>query len=263
MKEQIPNGARHAAAAARRGTQRPRGAPRGGAAGSAPARLEQALSALAELNRAFAMSQHRLRTAEQRIETLGKRDSRIRQKFLRLAQEAAQVRHIAYHDELTGLPNRSLLFDRFTQAVARAARQDTQVALLFLDLDGFKRVNDRFGHAAGDKLLQQVAGRLSACIRASDTACRYGGDEFVVMLPQVDRQESAAAVAEKIRAGFAAPFVVDASTITLTASIGTAVYPIDGRSYRDLIHQSDIGMYRRKARSSAPPSLPETASKAN
>jgi diguanylate cyclase (GGDEF)-like protein len=259
MKARIPNGARQAAAAARSSTQRPRGAPQGGAADSAAARLEQALSALAALNRALAMSQQRLKAAEQRIETLGKRDSRIRQRFLRLVQEAAQVRHVAYHDELTGLPNRSLLFDRFTQAVAQAARQDTQVALLFLDLDGFKRVNDRFGHAAGDRLLQQVAGRLSACIRASDTACRYGGDEFVVMLPEVDRRESAAAVVEKIRAGLAAPFVVEGTTIALTASIGLAVYPIDGRNYRDLIHQSDIGMYRRKAGGSAPLSLPATA----
>ncbi len=259
MKARIPNGARHAAAAARSGMQHSRGPPQEGATRPAPARLEQALAALAKLSRALAMSQQRLRAAEHRIETLGKRDSRIRRRFLRLAQEAAHVRHVAYHDELTGLPNRSLLFDRFTQAVARAARQDTQVALLFLDLDGFKRVNDRFGHAAGDRLLQQLAGRLSACIRASDTACRYGGDEFVVMLPEVDRPESAAAVAEKIRAGLAAPFVVGDSTITLTASIGTAVYPIDGRNYRDLIHRSDIGMYRRKARSSAPPSLYEAA----
>jgi len=255
MKIPTVNGARHPAVAPRSGLQRPPGA----SADPAPARLEQALAALAELDRALATSQQQLRAAEQRIETLGKRDSRIRQRFLRLAQKAAQVRHVAYHDELTGLPNRSLLLDRFTQAVAQAARQDTQVALLFLDLDGFKSVNDRLGHAAGDNLLQQVAGRLAACIRASDTACRYGGDEFVIMLPEVDRQESAATVAGKIRAHLAAPFVVDGSTITLTASIGTAVYPVDGQNYRDLIHQSDIGMYRGKALSGASPSFPEPA----
>jgi diguanylate cyclase (GGDEF)-like protein len=144
-----------------------------------------------------------------------------------------------------------LLLDRFNQAVAQGARQGRQVALLFLDLDGFKNVNDRFGHAAGDKLLQQVAGRLAACIRAGDTACRYGGDEFVIMLPEVAGEVSAATVAEKIRLHLTAPYVVDGGTIAVPASIGTAVYPVDGHDYGDLLQQSDIGMYRAKARSSA------------
>jgi len=218
----------------------------------APVRLERALSDVTGLERALATSQRRLRVVQERVETLVKRDSRLKERFLRLARTEAQVRHVAYHDELTGLPNRSLLLDRFNQAVAQGARQGRQVALLFLDLDGFKNVNDRLGHAAGDKLLQQVAGRLTACLRAGDTACRYGGDEFVIMLPEVDGHETAATVAEKIRIRLAAPYAVDGGTIAVTASIGTAVYPVDGQDYGTLMQQSDIGMYRAKGRSSAP-----------
>lgn len=158
---------------------------------------------------------------------------------------------MAHHDELTGLPNRSLLLDRFNQAVAQGARQGKQVALLFVDLDGFKSVNDRFGHTAGDRLLQQVAKRLTACIRACDTVCRFGGDEFVIMLPEVGSMDDAATVAEKIRAQVSAPYVVSDSTLMVTASIGTAVYPVDGWEYGDLIEQSDMDMYRAKVRNGA------------
>jgi diguanylate cyclase (GGDEF)-like protein len=247
MKIRPVNGARHPAVGSGPGVRRPPGP----SVDPAPARLEQALSEAPELERALATSQRQLRVVQERVETLVKRDSRLKQRFLRLARREAQVRHVAYHDELTGLPNRSLLLDRFNQAVAQGARHGRQVALLFLDLDGFKTVNDRFGHAAGDKLLQQVAGRLAACIRAGDTACRYGGDEFVIMLPEVGGEVSAATVAEKIRVHLVAPYVVDGGTVTVTASIGTAVYPVDGQDYGSLIQQSDIGMYRAKARSRA------------
>ena len=104
-----------------------------------------------------------------------------------------------YHDELTGLPNRRLLRDRLNQ-MAQGARQHKQVVLLLLDLDGLETINDQLGHAAGDKVLQAVAERLSASIRAADTACRYGGDEFVIMLPEVDQPGLAGAVAAKVRA---------------------------------------------------------------
>jgi diguanylate cyclase (GGDEF)-like protein len=247
MKERIVNGTPHAAVAARSSMLCARGDAQENLAH--PARLQQALSELAELKRALATSQQQVKAARQQTETLVERNSRLRQRLTRLAQRVAQARHFAYHDELTGLPNRRLLLDRLNQAMAQGARQHKQVALLSLDLDGFKSVNDRLGHAAGDKLLQQVAGRLAACTRGADTACRYGGDEFVIMLPEIDGQESAAAVAQKIRARLAAPFDVDGSVITLTASIGTAVYPVDGQNYRDLINQADIAMYRAKAHS--------------
>jgi diguanylate cyclase len=251
MKIPTANGARHSTVAPRSSMQRSLGL----AADPAPARLAEALSQIAELERALATSQRQLGAAQQRFETLEKRDSRLKQKFLRLAQKAGRVRHAAYHDGLTGLPNRSLLLDRFNQAVAQAARQGRQVALLFLDLDGFKDINDRLGHAAGDTLLQEVAGRLTSCIRACDTACRYGGDEFIIMLPEVAGHQKAATVAEKIRTRLAVPYAVDGSTITVTVSIGTAVYPVDGRDFSDLIQLSDVGMYRAKARRNALPDL--------
>jgi diguanylate cyclase len=221
----------------------------------APARLARALGDVTTLERALATSQRQLRVVQERIATLVKRDSLLEQRFLRLARKEAQVRHAAYHDDLTGLPNRSLLLDRFNQAVAQGARRGRPVALLFLDLDSFKRVNDTLGHAAGDELLQQVAGRLTACIRAGDTACRYGGDEFVIMLPEIDGADSAATVAEKIRNRLAAPYAVGGGMIEVVASIGTAVYPVDGQSYGDLMQRADVGMYRAKARSSAPPGV--------
>lgn len=208
-----------------------------------------------DLEQALETSRRQLGVAQNRVETLVKRGSRLKLRFLQLARKEAQVRHVAYHDELTGLPKRSLLLDRFNQAVAQGARQGRQVALLFLDLDGFKRVNDELGHGAGDALLQQVAERLTACIRAGDTACRYGGDEFVIMLPEIDDQDSAAAVAEKIRSQLSAPYLVDGGTVTVTASIGTAIYPVDGQDYDALSQQSDIRMYRAKARGGAEPRL--------
>jgi diguanylate cyclase len=247
MKIPTAKGARPPGVSLRSTMQRPPGAR----ADPSPPRLEQAFSEIAGLEQALETSRQQLRFAEERIETLVRRESRLKQKFLRLAQKAAKVRHVAYHDELTGLPNRSLLLDRFNQAVAQGARQGRNVALLFVDLDGFKRVNERLGHAAGDKLLQQVGRRLSACLRACDTACRYGGDEFVVMLPEVGGDDGAARVAEKIRSRLAAPYAVEGSTITVPANIGTAVYPVDGHDYGDLIKQSDLDMYRAKTLSRA------------
>jgi diguanylate cyclase (GGDEF)-like protein len=129
------------------------------------------------------------------------------------------------------------------------------VALVFLDLDGFKAINDALGHAAGDNLLQQVAARLTACIRASDTASRYGGDEFVVLLPEFEGCRCVVAAAEKIRAHVARPYVIDGIEIKITASIGMAVSPLDGEGYSDLMQVSDLAMYHDKARRPAPPSV--------
>jgi len=148
---------------------------------------------------------------------------------------------------LTGLPNRSLLRDRLNQAIVQAARQNKQVGLLLLDLDGFKIVNDRLGHATGDKVLQRVAERLLSCIRGADTACRYGGDEFVILLPEIDGEKSAAEVAQKLHAHLAMPYIVDGNAIAVTSSIGIAVYPCDGSSQDDLIRRADVAMYLAKA----------------
>jgi diguanylate cyclase len=183
----------------------------------------------------------------QQIETLIERNLALTQALTLLTQKESKARHIAYHDELTGLPNRRLLQDRLKQAVAQAARQNKQVVVMLLDLDGFKSINDRLGHPVGDHLLQQVAKRLTGCVRMADTVCRYGGDEFVVMLPEFEDGDTAAAVAEKIRIQLEMPYVLDGELVTVRASIGVAEYPCDGSNYRALIKQADIAMYRAKA----------------
>ena len=211
-----------------------------------PYRLQQALKALGQLKRALATSQKESNAARQQVDIYGDTISRLRREVIRLEQEVTQVRHFAYHDELTGLPNRSLLLDRLSQAIVQAERQQKQVGLLLLDLDGFKSVNDRFGHATGDMLLRRVAERLLSCIRGADTACRYGGDEFVILLPEIDGEKNAAEVAQKLRAYLAKPYVVDDHSIVVTASIGVAVYPFDGSNQMDLIRRADIAMYLAK-----------------
>ncbi len=209
--------------------------------------LHYALWELAELKRELATSQLKSKDAQQQIEMLAETNRNLKQKLIRLAKKCAEARYFGYHDELTGLPNRSLLLDRLKQAMAHSARQHKQVAFLFIDLDKFKNVNDTLGHAVGDKLLQQVAERLTACIRCGDTACRYGGDEFVVMLPEINGQENAAAVTEKIRSHLARDYVVDGNVIAITASIGIAVYRDGGQNCSDLIKQADNAMYLAKA----------------
>jgi diguanylate cyclase len=223
-----------------------------GAARAAMDPLPQAVCEPAALRCALAVSQQQAKAAQRKIETLTQSNWLLQQEVARLVRQVAQTRHFAYHDELTGLPNRSLLMDRLNQAIVQAARQHKRVALLLLDLDGFKSVNDRRGHAAGDELLRQAAQRLVACIRGADTACRYGGDEFVIMLPEFDGSESVSTVAEKVHIHLAAPYAIGGEAISVTASIGTATYPDDGENYHDLIEHADIAMYRAKAHRSVP-----------
>jgi len=121
--------------------------------------------------------------------------------------------------------------------------------LVLLDLDGFKSVNDRLGHAAGDKLLQAVAGRLTDCIRGADTACRYGGDEFLIMLPEVDHPGMAAAVRAKLNLALSEPYIIDGCQVRMTVSLGGVVYPTDERTEEALIRRADGALYRSKASS--------------
>lgn len=187
-----------------------------------------------------------------RLEELRGRDSLLEQRIVLLEREVETAYRFAYHDQLTGLPNRRLLLDRFNQVVARGIRHHEHVVLLFIDLDGFKRINDTLGHTVGDRVLQQLAARLTACIRASDTACRYGGDEFVVLLPEIQTLDQAAAVMAKISAQLAEPYAIGDSTVTSTASIGIAVFPVDGCEFLELIQAADRDMYRNKSPRSAP-----------
>jgi diguanylate cyclase (GGDEF)-like protein len=181
------------------------------------------------------------------IDTLRARERALTQRVALLKLALARAERFANRDELTGLPNRRLLADRVDQAVARAARHGQRVALLFFDLDDFKHINDSMGHVAGDEVLQQVAARLTACLRATDTACRYGGDEFVVLLPELEERDCFLAVARKIRARLASPYLIGDASIEVTISMGMAVYPVGARGYDELIRVSDLAMYRDKS----------------
>ena len=157
------------------------------------------------------------------------------------------LRHLAQHDGLTGLPNRALFQDRLRQAMAQARRSDACIAVLFVDLDGFKQVNDSYGHHTGDLLLGAVALRIQGCVRDSDTAGRIGGDEFVILLSAIELERDALAVAEKVRAALAMPFELDTSTQQISASIGVALFPRHGDSEHALALAADTAMYLAKA----------------
>ena len=161
-------------------------------------------------------------------------------------QVEEKIRHMAHHDALTQLPNRVLLHDRIGQAIAQAQRNDQAMALLFIDLDRFKTVNDSLGHPVGDKLLQVVAGRLLACTRASDTVARIGGDEFVVLLGDLDRPEAARHVAQKVLDSLSEPVTVDGHELKITPSVGICAYPHDGQDVETLMRNADIAMYHAK-----------------
>ena len=184
--------------------------------------------------------------ARHHIEILAERNIGLQKDLTELVQKEAQTRHLAYHDELTGLPNRSLLQDRFQQAMSQAERHHKPLALLLLDLNRFKRVNDSLGHVSGDKLLQAVALRLTKSIRGADTVCRYGGDEFVIMLPEIYRPNIVTALAVEISGRLSEPYIIDGHKIHTAASVGVAVYPRDGKTFEALMKQADIAMYRSK-----------------
>jgi diguanylate cyclase (GGDEF)-like protein/PAS domain S-box-containing protein len=160
--------------------------------------------------------------------------------------QSEQLTHLVEHDFLTGLPNRSLFCDRVGQAISLARRHRGQAAVLFLDLDGFKQINDSLGHAAGDKLLQSVAKRLLACVRDPDTVSRYGGDEFAVLLQDVNRPQDAAATTRRILRALGEAHSIDGQEVHVTASIGMSVFPDDGFDAETLIRNADTAMYRAK-----------------
>ena len=157
-----------------------------------------------------------------------------------------QLDHLAHHDVLTDLPNRMLLQDRLGQAVGLARRQGRQLAVMFLDLDRFKHINDSLGHAVGDQLLQSVAQRLVSCVRHSDTISRQGGDEFVLLLPYIEHADDAALSAQKILAALAPPHRIDRHDLHISVSIGISIYPDDGQDAETLIKSADTAMYHAK-----------------
>jgi diguanylate cyclase (GGDEF)-like protein len=157
-----------------------------------------------------------------------------------------EMSHLAQHDALTDLPNRLMLNDRLAQAISLARRNRYQLAVLFLDLDGFKHINDSLGHSVGDKLLQSVAARLSACVRKSDTVSRQGGDEFVILLPEVTHAADAAVSAEKIIAEVKRVHSIGEHNLHITVSIGVSTYPDNGEDAEALIKNADTAMYHAK-----------------
>lgn len=154
---------------------------------------------------------------------------------------------LALHDPLTGIPNRLLFQDRLKHGISQAHRHQTGLAVLFLDLDRFKPVNDRLGHAAGDHLLTAVAGRLKSCVREEDTIARLGGDEFGIILPGIHEGKDAAVVAQRIRDKMSLPFELEGHRLVVSVSAGIALYPPDGSDADRLIQRADRAMYRAKA----------------
>ena len=166
-----------------------------------------------------------------------------------------RMSYLAQHDFLTELPNRMLLNDRLTQAIASVHRHNTSLALLFVDVDRFKQVNDTLGHAIGDQLLKSIARRLVACVRSSDTVCRYGGDEFVILLSEVAHAEDAALSANKILAALSTPHRIEHQDLHVTASVGIAVYPDDGSDAESLLRNADLALFNAKALGRSNPQL--------
>ncbi|MDQ7969749.1 MAG: diguanylate cyclase [Oxalicibacterium faecigallinarum] len=158
----------------------------------------------------------------------------------------ARLQHASQYDPLTDLPNRGLLFDRLRTSLARARRRQEMMAVLFLDLDRFKEVNDTLGHAAGDQLLQEVARRLKQCVRETDTVARIGGDEFVILIESMQQPDYACIVADKIHATLGQPLQLDEHVVHILSSIGIAHYPNDGESEQSLLDHADAAMYEQK-----------------
>jgi diguanylate cyclase (GGDEF)-like protein/PAS domain S-box-containing protein len=159
-----------------------------------------------------------------------------------------RMSYLAQHDFLTELPNRMLLNDRLTQAMGSAHRHRTSLAVLFVDVDHFKHINDSLGHATGDQLLKSIARRLAACVRSTDTVSRQGGDEFVVLLSEVARAEDAALSADKILAALSTPHRIDHQDLHVTVSVGIGVYPDDGTDAETLLKNADSALFHAKAR---------------
>jgi diguanylate cyclase (GGDEF)-like protein/PAS domain S-box-containing protein len=170
----------------------------------------------------------------------------VAERTVELQAANARAQHLADHDALTGLPNRRLLEDRLKQALALSYRNRKQTAVMFIDLDRFKTINDSLGHAVGDVLLKEVAKRLVKQLREGDTICRIGGDEFMVVLPEVKRSSHVAQVAQKIIEQLSQPLVIEERELTVTPSIGIAVFPDDGRDAEMLIRNADAAMYHAK-----------------
>jgi diguanylate cyclase (GGDEF)-like protein len=173
-------------------------------------------------------------------------NKQLQQANVNLQVSAEKIQQMAYHDTLTGLPNRKLFSDRLGIALAQAQRNQIKAGITMLDLDHFKGVNDTLGHDVGDLLLKAAAERLRAALRKGDTVARFGGDEFVLILPDLEVIEDAIQVVQKIVDSFRKPFLIDTHQLVVTTSIGIAIYPNDGTDEGILLKNADIAMYQAK-----------------
>jgi diguanylate cyclase (GGDEF)-like protein len=157
-----------------------------------------------------------------------------------------RLNELAYYDVLTGLSNRNLLHEHLRQALAHASRNDRMVAVVFIDLDRFKWVNDTFGHSGGDRLLKELAARIASCTREGDIVSRHGGDEFIMVLPDQPNRESATPVLQRVLESIAEPVPIDGCEVCVSCSIGAAFFPHDGADAEALLMNADAAMYRAK-----------------
>jgi len=190
--------------------------------------------------------------ARRELEILRATNAHLLRELAALKEREAQTQRLADRDGLTGLYNRRCMLELLESAIAEAAQQSQSVGLLFIDLNGFKGINDEYGHAAGDKILTTVATRITARVRTGDLVCRYGGDEFVVVLPSVPDAAGVSRVADMIRERVALPYWIQGNEQHLTAAIGESMYPRDGESAEVLLHRADQAMYRLKTRLARP-----------
>jgi len=185
---------------------------------------------------------------EELLATIKKALDRLQEKQ-KLQQEQKQIRYLAYYDQLTNLPNRQLFNDRVHQVLVHAQRNNGKFAILFMDMDCFKKINDSLGHLIGDSVLQLVATRILGCLRAEDTLSRYGGDEFVLLLPDVTGPHGVTIVVKKILNSVRRPFNINGQELHLRLSIGIAIYPSAGTDLDTLLQNADIAMYHVKTHS--------------
>jgi len=186
------------------------------------------------------------------LEALRASNAHLVRELAALKEREAQAQRLADRDALTGLYNRRRMLEFLEAAIGEAALQGQYVGLLFIDLNGFKGINDEYGHVAGDKILTTAATRIAARVRTGDLVCRYGGDEFVVVLPSVPDTAAVTRVADTIRERVALPYWIQGNEQHLTAAIGESMYPHDGDTAEALLHQADQAMYRLKTRLARP-----------
>jgi diguanylate cyclase (GGDEF)-like protein len=200
----------------------------------------ETLESVQEMAKALTDSHHQLELANQKLE------QKVQERTAELSNANQHLQFLATHDNLTGLPNRILFFDRLEQAIKKSRRQKRRFALLFVDLDDFKRINDSFGHIVGDQVLQTVADVLDHAVRDSDTVARLAGDEFMIILDDVREISDIEAIARKINQAVAQPIEVLQESVVMTVSIGISLFPEHGEDSETLLRKADVAMYQVK-----------------